>query len=383
MKAKVTLLARLKVDGAWGFERVLTEKNGRPCEPRPIKYASCYYLRYVDENGKRVTEPVGSDFDAARTAFLNRETKHEAEKRGVAVVLPDENPDRRNITEAIAAFLKNMQTLDRAPSTVYSYTRALELFRESCHKVYLDELTKQDVFDYIEHIKATCPSRDHGQRNGTLRVRLQFLKTFVQEFGVKFPLAKKEWPKVQETDAVAFESAEVKQLLSAATIDEADLILCLLCTGFRDNEVAHMFYSDIDFDSASVNIYSKADLKFRTKNGKAREVDITIPASLVQRLRDRRERNPEGDLIFPNSKGTVDTSLLTRVRKAADRANYTKHFGLHRFRKTFGTRYAETFGIKNAQKALGHADIATTSKYLAKTTIPAKAVEQLFADVTA
>jgi len=32
--------------------------------------------------------------------------------------------------------------------------------------------------------------------------------------------------------------------------------------------------------------------------------------------------------------------------------------------------------------SLGHADIATTSKYLAKTTIPAKAVDQLFADVT-
>ena len=112
-----------------------------------------------------------------------------------------------------------------------------------------------------------------------------------------------------------------------------------------------------------------------------RKTDIYLPADFVQRLKDRRERNPAGDLIFPNSNGTPDDALLKRARSAAKKSGYKKHFGLHRFRKTFGTMYGEKFGIKNAQAALGHADITTTQKYMARTTIPPKAVEELFSGV--
>jgi hypothetical protein len=48
--------------------------------------------------------------------------------------------------------------------------------------------------------------------------------------------------------------------------------------------------------------------------------------------------------------GSVDNCLLARVRKAAKGAKHTKYFGLHRFRKTFGTRFGEKFGVRNAMK---------------------------------
>jgi len=97
-----------------------------------------------------------------------------------------------------------------------------------------------------------------------------------------------------------------------------------------------------------------------------------LPADFVQRLRDRRERNGvknDDTLIFPNSNGGVDSCLLARVRNAATRAGYTEHFGLHKFRKTFGTRYADKHGVRTAQKLLGHSNIKTTEKYLAVGTI--------------
>ncbi len=186
---------------------------------------------------------------------------------------------------------------------------------------------------------------------------------------------------MDEHDVEAFTTEEINQLISKATIDEMDLILFLLYTGFRDNEAAHTFYSDVDFQRGTINISNKPELGFTIKNRKQRKSDITLPADFLKRLRERRERNPEGDLIFPNSKGNPDESLLTRVRNAAKRAGYKKHFGLHKFRKTFGTLYAERFGIVNAQALLGHADIRTTQKYLAKTKIPAAAVEDLFSNV--
>jgi integrase len=114
----------------------------------------------------------------------------------------------------------------------------------------------------------------------------------------------------------------------------------------------------------------------------ARPHDIPLPSYLLERLRDRRERNPEGSMIFPNGKGGVDTTLLERVRNAARRAGYKKHFGMHKFRKTFGTRVAEKRGITNAQHLLGHADVKTTQDYLAFTGVAQHDAETLFENVT-
>ncbi len=108
---------------------------------------------------------------------------------------------------------------------------------------------------------------------------------------------------------------------------------------------------------------------------------MRVPAELIERLKERQRREPESALIFPNSNGRPDSALLQRVRRAADRANFVDRVTLHKFRKTFGTRYGEKHGIVNAQHLLGHADIRTTQKYLAETKIPRSAVEALFEDV--
>jgi integrase len=237
------------------------------------------------------------------------------------------------------------------------------------------------MLDHIIWIRENVPTRSHGQRNGTIRARLQFLTVFFFENGMKNPLPKKEWPKTDEREVEAFTTEEINTLISKATIDEMDLILFFLYTGFRDDEAAHTYYSDVDFQHGTINISNKPELGFTIKNRKQRKSDITLPADFLQRLKERRERNPEGYLIFPNGKGTPDNCLLARVRSAAERAGYKKHFGLHKFRKTFGTLYGERFGIVNAQHLLGHADIRTTQRYLAKTKIARTAVEELFSNV--
>ena len=196
---------------------------------------------------------------------------------------------------------------------------------------------------------------------------------------MKNPLPMKEWPRVEERKVEAYTSEQLNEILSKATTDEKDLILFLVCTGFRDDEVAHAVYSDVNFKTREIKVGPKPEIGFTTKNGKERSV--RVPADLTERLLERRKRNAEDILIFPNSKGGPDTALLVRVRNAAKRAEYKGKVTLHRFRKTFGTRYGEKHGIVNAQNLLGHASIRTTQKYLAETKIPATAVEELFSDV--
>ncbi len=374
MRKVVRFVARVPKDGGgYDFQTISTKSK-----PKPPQNALSFYLRYSSD-GKRHMQAVGNDFEVAYLAFVNRETMQEYEKRGLAA--PEFTKDKGGFTlrEAADQFIRNQTTLDKATSTVYGYTRAVEQFRDSCRRTCLADVTRQDMLDHIEWIRANVPTRSHGQQNGTIRTRLQFLTYFFTENGMKNPLPQKQWPKVEERKVEAYTPEQLNKLLSKATPDEKDLIFFFLYTGFRDDEAAHTVYGDVNFTKHEIKVGPKPEINYTTKNGKERVV--RVPADLVERLQERRERNPEGILIFPNKDGNVDSCLLARVRCAAERAGITERITLHKFRKTFGTRYGEKHGIVNAQHLLGHASIRTTQKYMAQTKIAAAAVEELFSDV--
>jgi integrase len=302
-------------------------------------------------------------------------------KRGLDV--PDfTRSDRPTISEAVAQFVKNQAALDKAESTVYGYTRAAEQFRDSCRRLYMDEIDRQTMIDHIGWLRENVATRSFGDQNNTIRTRLQYLSVFLRENGMTMPLAKRDWPKVEHRNPEAYTTEQVNHLLSKATEDERDLILFFLFTGFRDSEAAHTFWSDVNFKRGTINVSDKPEHGFRIKNRKQRKSDIMLPADFVERLRNRQEKSAaDCALIFPNSNCKPDSALLARVRNAAKRAGFKERVTLHKFRKTFGTRYAEKYGIVNAQRLLGHADIRTTRGYLAETNIPRDAVESLFADI--
>src|SRR5712692_2719738 len=374
---KITLMARIrKGESEYTFERIITERKGKSGPPMEQENATAYYYRY-SENGKQVMKAAGKDFAEAVKQLRNKEIELECAARGVAAPAPTEG--RLTVAFAAEQFIKNQTALDKAPATVYSYTRAVNQFRESCFKVFMDEITQQDMLDHITWLRKNVPTRAHGQQNGTIRARLQYLTAFFSSAQIKNPLPMRQWPKTEERPVEAYDSEQIQTMLSKATPDEHDLILFYLCTGFRDDEGAHAIYDDINFKAHTVTVRPKPELGFTTKNGKQRV--IPVPADLLDRLRERRQRSPEGALIFPNRHGRPDSCLLARVRKAAKRAGFTGRVTLHKFRKTFGTRFGEAHGVVNAQKLLGHEDIKTTMKYLAETKIAKSDVEALFEDV--
>ena len=366
------------------WERVQTLKHGEPIVPKEPEHASAYYMRFT-ENGKRITRPLGANFEDAVNACRNKEVEREYIRRGLNAPNAVAEPKRRTIADAVAEFIEEQSTLDKSKATVYGYGKATRQFADVClmaGKTYMDEIDRASVLAFMKWIQAGgVKTRGFGQRAGTIRTKLQYLSVFFLRNGLKNPLPKKEWPKVDEQPVEAFTIDEINLILSKATVDETDLVQFFLYTGFRDNEAAHTFYSDVDFAHGTINIANKPQLGFVTKNRKQRKSDITLPAAFVQRLQERRARNPESDLIFPNSQGRPNSDLLAAVRKAAERAGYREHFGLHKFRKTFGTLYGEKFGVVNAQHLLGHASILTTQKYMAKTKISKSEVEDLFAAV--
>ena len=381
---KITLMARIrKAEGEYVFERVVTERKGKPVPPMEPENATHYYFRYTEKApgaqvGKQVMKSAGVNFAEAVKMLRAKEIELECVARGVDVPPPAAD-NRVTVAAGAEQFIKNQSTLGKSTSTVYGYTRAVTQFKESCFRVYLDEVTQQDILDHIAWLRKNVPSRAYGQREGMLRTRLNYIKAFFLHYELKMPLPQKQWPKLEERKVEAYTTEQIQKLLSKATDDEHDLILFFLCTGLRDDEAAHAVYDDVNWKARTVKVGPKPEIGYTTKNGRERE--ILIPGDLLDRIRERRARNPQGALIFPNRNGGADSSLLGRVRQAAARAGFTGRVTLHKFRKTFGTRYGEKHGVVNAQILLGHESIVTTQKYLAETKIARSAVEALFEDV--
>jgi hypothetical protein len=177
MRGRVTLIARVKKMQddklTFALEKVETVRRGKPVDPREPEHATSYYLR-LTENGKRKMLPAGDDFQAALTALRSKEVQREYVKRGLDVPA-SASTDRTTIADAVAQFVKNQAALDKSESTVYSYTRAAEQFRDSTRRVYMDEIDRQTMIDHITWLRANVPTRAVGQQNFGAFEKLPYL----------------------------------------------------------------------------------------------------------------------------------------------------------------------------------------------------------------
>ena len=157
--------------------------------------------------------------------------------------------------------------------------------------------------------------------------------------------------------------------------DDKDLVYFLLKTGFRDDEIAHAQYSDVNFRNGTVNVTAKPrgtfpgqpELSWTPKNNSAREKDIVIDDALLKRLGKRKARYEakSSGLIFPNKEGKPNNHLIRVIQRLVKEAGVEGRIGMHKFRKTFATLIAKEEGIEAARVLLGHEDIVTTQRYLA------------------
>jgi integrase len=88
-------------------------------------------------------------------------------------------------------------------------------------------------------------------------------------------------------------------------------------------------------------------------------------AAVLSALRRREYFAADDDLVFVNVVGKwIDRSALYRRYKVAQRAAGLRELRFHDLRHSFGTMAVRAFPITDVQTWMGHADIATTRKYV-------------------
>jgi integrase len=412
MKARVTMLARIN-NREFGFPYAPVEfkrnaikfpiewkrKDGKRTiglhefEPEQVMG---FYARLQNNGaiptkpiGERLTYPLGKDAVAAYMEFQRIDQDFERIERGLAPVnVPSDSTDaapKLTITQAVAKFERDLTAEGKKKRAVESYMGRVRNFARYFSKrpdIRLDRITADDIRNFLVWLPNNIQRRpgSGGHINNTQRNHLRDAKIMFTRYGVSFPLENKFWPKEIEKRKRKYSVDTIKAMLAAtkrdrsdnnhwSEQDERDLIHFLLNTGFRDEEVAHAQYGDINFRKGSINVYPKPEYKWSPKDNESREQDIDLSPSFLKKMKARKERfNAKNtDLIFPNTLGKpyLNEGLLNVVRRLVKEAGLEEKAGLHLFRKTFGTMVANARGLEQARIWLGHDDIATTQAYLA------------------
>jgi integrase/recombinase XerD len=361
-----------------------------------------YYLRFL-RGDKRVWKRVGRDPDRALAALRN--TEHDlhgaALGRGIQngsqsvkspepeplpkseaslKILPRETP----LDEAIAAYMSEVRRF-RSPKTIAACDHILTLFGSRYPKKSIQAITREDLLGHMSELQ-NCGL---GQR--TIHNHLARIGTLLRANKITGLLAHSDKPKYDEKAPSAYDADQLKALFDVADSEEHLLFEFFLGTGFREQEVMHCTWRNVDFKDKVITVMSKPEFGFRVKDKEERSVPVLD--SLIEAL-TRRKCESKSLLVFPGPNGKPNGHFLRILQQLAFRAGLNcqecirkskksktgkmkasrpcathpicGEWGLHKFRKTFATFLSEAgVSARTIQTWLGHSDLATTLRYLA------------------
>lgn len=387
-------------DGQWRFYPV--QWNGNKPDPRLIiingqpaswKEGGAFYLD-SREDGKRRRKQIGTKPREALDAWRNATGKANGSIPEDEDETTDGSTDATGISldAGIKLYLEAVKAT-KGNGTHRSYKTCLTWAKSHITKHLVNRLNRSDLLGLF------AAGRKEELDQKTINKRVTVVLNMVRHHDHDIKLKKGDWPKTTDKPIEVYTEEEMQKFFAACSDDERLLFQVFLCTGFRDKEVVHLMWSDIDYRRSKIRVTAKTDLRFNPKSYEIRSVDV--PGSLLDSLQ-KRQRASQSLLVFPSAPhptrkaygGGVDNHMLETCKEIALRAGlncghcsgtYTvkrsktrkekvlyscttdprcERWYLHKWRHTYASHMIGVLGLKGLQLAMGHKEIATTSKYL-------------------
>jgi integrase len=184
------------------------------------------------------------------------------------------------------------------------------------------------------------------------------------------PMVDVEKPRHRGSSAIeVFSPEEVLALVREADSEQdAAIYLTAAFTGLRRGEFVALRWRDVDFAAHRIRVrgsYAGGQLT-TTKSGKVRSVPLAPSvAQALARLGQREFFTDDDDLVFPGmAGGYLDTSALARRYRGGAQASRAATAAVPRPPPYVRHADDRQGHIRRVTEWMGHADVATTMKYL-------------------
>ena len=414
-RVSVWKYVRLK-NGRWRYCKPALAKNGKIRPDWVIVKGKAehhpegnFYLHRYD-GGREIWKRVGLNLqdavDAAEfdTAYLD------AKAKGVPVK-PIDTPNL-TIEAAAHGWLEDVK-LSARPETHELYEHTVREFRSwnsnggPRHR-FVAEFTRLDLLTYRKWLMTDVGNAPRTAGNKLIRINRFIRKTLKLRDGEGPITVRDTRVGVTEKEPEVYEQAELQQFFKACTPEQSTLFKTFLLTGFREDEVMFLYWSDLDFDRGTLRVTAKPEFDFTVKDYEERTVAVPHE-NLMGELYKLKQANfilqlKSGKpcrLVFPTAGGKPNYHLLRLCKRIAHRAGLNckvcetcvksegkecEHYFLHKFRATYGTELLRKgYDIATVRKQLGHKPGSeATFRYLAPLQVDVvrkKGIDDLFGSV--
>jgi integrase/recombinase XerD len=393
---RVNIIKYVKDAKRWRFAPAVKRPNGSihwdhvliggTSQPHP---EGKYFIEWREE-GVRRRKSVGVIPSDILAEAQRQRALLDARAAGIEIQESEARPATRQIlvADALERFLRDIK-MNKEPSTFSHYSHCLGLFKQSLTKASIDSIDRDDIMDFQAYLYKL------GLSPRTVKHKTVIVMSFLKLNGVGKLLSKGDWPTYTESEPEIYTPEELQKFFEACTPEEFLLFQFFLHSGFRDAEVRHAVWTDIDFQHGTVKVKRKEvtktqDWQFQPKSKRVREVPL--PDILLELLLAAKKES-KSRLIFPSKAhwkapeahpgGKPSDEFLEYCKAIAYRAGLNcgdcenaageicaaapccNGFFLHKFRHTFATLHLQSgVDILTVSTWLGHKDIKTTMRYL-------------------
>src|SRR6266404_2318726 len=273
--SRVNIVKRIKIDGLWKMFSIPRNAKGN-YDWNAIADGRYYVEWYVGGTRRR----EGAGVTAAQALEAQRRKRHELEGRSLGVPgfeKAGETVKKPALHVAVNKYLEQIEALKK-PNTHRKYeavlNRFLDFFRD---RDSIDAISGDDLTGFVVSLK-----KDHGLGSNTILHNAVIIAQFLKRHGRsgitrELPLPERITPLVK-----VYRHEELAHFFAACSDVERALFATFLLSGFREQEVMYLNWTDVNFELRSVRVTAKPNLGFYPKRWEDREVPA--PVELLEEL---------------------------------------------------------------------------------------------------
>src|SRR5713101_7444230 len=307
--ARVNIVKRIKINGRWVMRSIPRKQSGNwDWNSLPD---GRYYVEWY-EQGSRRREPAGTT--VAQALEVQRRRRHLAEGQALGLapamhVLPA--PDsRRLLRPLVDRHLDQVNTLKK-PNTYRKYEAVLNRFCDSFHNRSFESISTEELNDFVVHLKKS------GMQSNTVLHNVVIIAQFFKRNGRSGIMRQLQLPERSVPLPKEYREADLAKFFDVCDPQERAVFATFLMTGFREQEIMYLFWTDVNLALRTVRVTAKRDYGFSPKRWEEREVPITGQLAEVLQNHPRRAGSP---LVFPSPTGNREQHMLDHCKAVASRA---------------------------------------------------------------